>query len=148
MWVAPVLWRPAITNWAVYWRSDNETESLTSNNVVHLLQGSLQHMAGIWRHGNKLSYKAALVDPHSLVQRRVLAGGVTETERSSTERLLPFLVALLDPFTAKLQQLSWHLSDFQVNNLLSVAFGFKLPSHFVARAIPIVSAVIHRPYLE
>lgn len=47
---------------AVYWGSDKETETLTCNNVIHLLQGSLQHVAGIWGHGSTLCYKAALVE--------------------------------------------------------------------------------------
>lgn len=135
MWVPPDLRTPAITNLAVYWMSNNETKTLTSNNVIHLLQGSLQHVAGIWRHGNKLSYKAALVDCHWLEEIRELAAEKRESQGSSKERqsaadYSPFL-SHLDAFTAKLEQLSWHLTDFQVNNHLIVAFGFKLPYHFV-----------------
>lgn len=82
----------------------------------------------------------------------MLAGGMRKSEGSWTEKqsVAGYSPSLshLDPFTAKLQQLSWHLSDFQVNNLLNVAFGFKVSSHFVARALPIVRAVIHmRPKL-
>lgn len=71
----------------------------------------------------------------------------SSTERRSFEDYSPSL-SHLDSCTAKLQQLLWHLCDFQVTNLLNVAFGFKLSSHFAAWTIPIVSAVIHmRPKL-
>lgn len=33
--------------------SYNKPESLTSNNVIHLLQGGLQHVAGVGRHRNQ-----------------------------------------------------------------------------------------------
>lgn len=55
-----------------------------------------------------------------------------------TKRVLwttPFSSFRSDPSTAKLQQLSWHLSDFQVNKFLNVAFGFKLLS-FILRSGP------------
>ena len=93
------------------------------------------------------SYKTARMDPHSVVCRRQSISWCNERVRCSTEKqkIPDYSLSLLlfDPFTAKLQQLPWHLSDFPVNNLLNVPFGFKLSSHFVARVLTIVSGAIH-----
>lgn len=46
MWPLAVLRKPEIKNWAVPRVFETETETLTSNNIIHLLQGGLQHVAG------------------------------------------------------------------------------------------------------
>lgn len=109
---------------------------LTSNNVIHLLQGSFQHVAGIQRHGNTQSYKEA-GDPHSVVWLEWLRlRDVQQYDRMLQTAPLPRCT--FRSFCSK------QLSDFQVNNLLNVASGFKRSSHFVTKALPIVSAVIHK----
>lgn len=108
--------------------------------------------SNMWLAFDAMTYEAALVDPHSLVWRRVTSvswwnesGWEIFHRKKERCRLLPFLVTLRFFYS---KQLSWHPADFQVNSLLNVAFGFNLSSHFVARAIPIVSVVIHtRPKL-
>lgn len=108
-----------------------KTETLTSNNVIHLLQGS-QFVAGIWRHGTKWSHETARIEPHSLLQRS--SGGVLRVERDfqTRHRLLPCRVIFINLFTAKLQYNRWHLSGLNVNTFLKVAFEFKLFS-FILR---------------
>ncbi len=128
---------------------DNESKTLTSNYVIHLLQGSLQNVAGIWRHDNKLLQRSTSRASYAGMKERNSCG-MRDSERSTTQgqSVAGYSPSFshLDPFAAKLQQLS--SERLQVNNLLNVAFGFKLAFHFAVRALPIVSAVIHmRPKL-
>lgn len=136
LWIYLVLCKPAITNWAVFWISDN-----MSRDLLPAIMSSICSRAAsnIW-----LAFDAMAT--HRLIKKQEILthwydwndwGWEMISSMAECCRLLLFLVALKSFYSKT-------LSDFQVNNLLNVAFGFKLSSHFVTRALPIVSSVIHK----
>lgn len=74
---------------------DDKPEALTSNNVIHLLQGSLQHVAGIRRHWNQTGTSQTVDE---LAKR----GGQMRYFPAECGRRLPFLLPLGSFYTQEL----------------------------------------------